>query len=102
MLRLITTRALPACLALLLLTAPSALAAGGDQIGQNIGHLFGSWAKSIFVGVCAVAALVFVVNRRFQELAIFVVIAFVVGGFVIAPTAVGGTIHDVWKTVTGK
>lgn len=85
-----------------LLTATSAFAAGrGEEIGQNLGGLLGGWAKSLYAGIAAVVALVFLLNRRFADLAIFLVAAVLVGGFVIAPHQVAGTVHDIWSTLTG-
>ena len=52
-----------------LLTA-SALAAGdGERVGENVGDLLGGWAKSLYVGIAAVVALVFLLNRKFADLA---------------------------------
>ena len=44
----------------------------------------------------------FLVNRRFAELAVFVGAALVVGGFVLARGArCRSTVHDIWATLTG-
>jgi putative copper export protein len=43
----------------------------------------------------------FLLNRRFADLAVFLVAAVLVGGFVLAPTEVAGTIRDIWRTITG-
>ena len=43
-----------------MLLAPAALAQGdGEKVGENIGNLLGGWAKSLFVGIAAVVALMF-------------------------------------------
>ncbi len=84
------------------LLAPAALAQGdGEKVGENIGNLLGGWAKSLFVGIAAVVALMFLLNRRFADLAVFMVAAVLVGGFVMAPNDVAATIRDIWKTITG-
>ena len=68
------------------LMAPTALAQGdGEKVGENIGNLLGGWAKSLYVGIAAVVALMFLLNRRFADLAVFMVAALIVGGFVMAP-----------------
>jgi hypothetical protein len=77
------------------------IAATGEQVGQNIGHLLGGWAKSLYVGVTAVMALMFLLNRRFSELALFMAAAVLVGGFVMAPTEIAGVIRGIWTTVAG-
>jgi hypothetical protein len=81
--------------------ADYALAAGdGEQVGENVGNLLGSWAKSLYVGICALVALLFLMNRRFADLAVFMVAALVVGGFVLVPDQVAGTMRDIWQTIT--
>jgi hypothetical protein len=82
--------------------APPALAAGdGERVGENIGNLLGGWAKSLYVGIGAVVALLFLLNRRFGDLAVFMVAALIVGGFVMVPDEVAGTVRDIWRTITG-
>ena len=83
------------------LLAPAALAQGdGEKVGENIGNLLGGWAKSLYVGIAAVVALMFLLNRRFADLAVFMGAALVVGGFVMAPNDIAGTVRDIWKTIT--
>ena len=82
--------------------APAALAQEGEKVGQNLGDLLGGWASSLFVGIAAIISLIFLLNRRYNELAIFVVAAIVVGGFVLAPESVAGTVKDIWDTVAGS
>ena len=45
-------------------------------------------------------ALVFLLNRRFADLAVFMVAAVVVGGFVMAPNDIAATVRDIWHTIT--
>src|SRR4051794_36545903 len=80
--------------------APVALAADGEQGGKNVGHLLGNWAHSLFVGVAGLVAVVLLISRKHTELAAFVVMAIVVGGFVMAPGDVTGMIRGIWHTVT--
>lgn len=85
-----------------LLSAPIAWAQDGEQVGDNLGDLLGGWAQALFLGIAAIVALVFLLNRRYNELALFLLAAVIVGGFVLAPDAVAGTIQDLWRTVTGS
>jgi hypothetical protein len=81
--------------------AGSAMAAGqGERVGENIGDLLGGWARSLYIGIAAVVALLFLLNRRFADMAIFMVAAMVVGGFVMAPNDIAGTVRDIWRTIT--
>jgi hypothetical protein len=54
----------------------------------------------LFSGIAAIIALVFLLNRRFADLALFLVAAVVVGGFVFAPQDIGNTVRDIWATLT--
>ena len=84
-----------------LLTGAGGVAAGdGERVGENIGDLLGGWAKSLYVGIAAIVALMFLLNRRFADLAIFMVAALIVGGFVMAPNDIAGTVRDIWQTIT--
>ncbi len=84
-----------------LMGAGPAWAAGeGERVGENIGDLLGGWSKSLFMGIAGVVALIFLLNRRFADLAIFMVAATVVGGFVMAPNDIASTVRDIWHTIT--
>src|SRR4051794_30880700 len=82
--------------------ATAAFAAGdAERGGGNVGRLLGGWARNLYVGITAGVGLVFLLNRRFADLAVFLVAATLVGGFVLAPAEVAGTIRDIWQTITG-
>ena len=88
----------------LLAVVGSAFAAGsggGEQVGENLGNMLGGWAKSLYAGIAGIVAVMFLFNRRFAELAVFVGAAIVVGGFVLAPGSVASMVHDIWATLTG-
>ena len=74
------------------LVAPVWAAGDGERVGENIGNLLGGWAKSLYVGIAAVVALMFLLNRKFADLAVFMVAALIVGGFVMAPNDVAGKV----------
>lgn len=84
----------------LVLTWPALAAGDGERVGENVGGLLGGWAKSLYVGIAGLVALVFLFNRRFADLAIFAGAAVVVGGFVMAPNDVAGMVRDIWQTIT--
>ena len=85
----------------LVLAGPVWAAGDGEKVGENVGHLLGGWAKSLYIGIAAVVALMFLLNRRFADLAIFMIAALLVGGFVMAPSDVAGMVRDIWTTITG-
>ena len=85
----------------LCLAGPAMAQGDGERVGENIGNLLGGWAESLFLGIAGLVALLFLLNRRFGDLAIFLLAATVVGGFVMAPDNIAGTIRDIWQTITG-
>jgi hypothetical protein len=85
----------------LMVVTPAFAAGDGERVGENVGKLLGGWAKSLYVGITAIVALMFLLNRRFADLVVFLLAAVLVGGFVLAPTEVAGTIRDIWHTITG-
>lgn len=89
-----------AMLVLSLAVAADAAGADGEAVGRNLGELLKGWAAAVFAGVAAIVSLVFLLNRRYNELALFILAALVVGGFVFAPTAVAETIENIWRTLT--
>ena len=83
-----------------LAAVPADAAGDGERVGENIGNLLGGWSKSLFMGIAGLVALIFLLNRRFADLAIFMVASLVVGGFVMAPDDIAGTVRDIWQTIT--
>src|SRR4051812_42761331 len=81
--------------------AVPALAAGdGERVGENLGKMLGGWAQSLYVGIAGLVALMFLLNRRFADLAVFMIAVVVVGGFVMAPGDIASTVRDIWHTLT--
>lgn len=76
-----------AVVAVLLLLAPVALAQSGNDIGRNIGDLLRGYAGQIYGGVVALFSLVFLINRRYSEMAMFLLASVVVAWMVFSPDA---------------
>ncbi len=71
------------------LFAPAAaLAASGNDVGHNIGSTLRHYAGEIYGGVLAIVGLVFLLNRKFTDLAVFFVAAVLVGWLVFSPDQV--------------
>jgi hypothetical protein len=85
----------------LMMAAPVLAAGDGEQIGKNLGDLLGGWSKSLYGGIAGLVALVFLLNRRFADLAVFMIAAVLVGGFVMAPGDIASTVRSIWHTVAG-
>jgi hypothetical protein len=80
--------ALAVVLAAALMLAPDALAAGGNDVGRNIGSTLRHYAAQIYGGVIAIVGLIFLVNRKFTDLAVFLLAAILVGWLVFSPDQV--------------
>jgi len=80
--------------------APVALAAGND-IGQNLGGLLEHYAGELYGGIVAAFSLVFLINRRYSELAVFLLAAVVVAWMVFAPAQIGSAAQAVGREIFG-
>jgi len=90
-----------AALAGLLLLAPDALAATGNNVGSNLGGLLRQYAGEIYGGIVAIVALVFLVNRRYTELGMFLLAAVVVAWMVFSPDQVANTARAIGQKILG-
>jgi hypothetical protein len=85
------------------LTAPTAAFAQnsqGERVGKNLGDMLGGWARSLFVGIAALIALKFLFERKFADLAVFLIAVVVVGGLVYAPGDIRTFVTGVWNSLT--
>ncbi|MCB0859306.1 MAG: hypothetical protein KDB54_01465 [Solirubrobacterales bacterium] len=79
------TATLLALLALVLWLLPDAsAAAGGNDVGQNIGSLLRHYAAQIYGGIIAIVGLIFLLNRRYTDLAMFFLAAILVAWLVFS------------------
>lgn len=67
--------------------APEALAAGND-VGRNLGSTLRHYAGQIYGGIVAIVGLVFLLNRRYTDLALFFLAAVLVGWLVFSPNQI--------------
>lgn len=74
--------------AVLLLAPAAALAASGNDVGHNIGSTLRHYAGEVYGGILAIVGLVFLLNRKFTDLAVFFVAAVLVGWLVFSPDQV--------------
>jgi hypothetical protein len=87
-----------AVLAVFLLAPAAALAAGND-VGRNIGSLLRHYAAQIYGGIIAIVGLVFLLNRKFTDLAVFFVAAVLVGWLVFSPDQVADAARAIGQRV---
>jgi hypothetical protein len=85
--------------ALCLWLVPDALAQSGNDVGRNLGGLLKRYAAQIYGGVIAIISLLFLLNRRYTELALFVLAAVLVAWLVFSPDQVAGTARGIGDQV---
>ncbi len=86
---------------LLGLFAPDAWAATGNDVGKNVGGLLKHYASELYGGIVAAVSLMFLVNRRYTELGVFLFAAVVVAWMVFAPDQLGSAAESIGKQVFG-
>ena len=84
----------------LLAGAPAAWASGND-VGANLSSLLEEYATELYGGIVAVVSLIFLLNRRYTELAIFLLAAIVVAWMVFAPGEIGSAAQAIGKSIFG-
>jgi len=85
--------------ALALLAEPAVALAAGNDVGHNIGQLLRHYASQIYGGVLAIVGLVFLLNRKFTDLAVFFVAAILVGWLVFSPDQVADAARAIGQRV---
>jgi hypothetical protein len=78
---------------------PDALAQSGNDVGRNLGGLLKRYAGQIYGGVIAIISLLFLLNRRYTELALFVLAAVLVAWLVFSPDQVARTARGIGDQV---
>jgi hypothetical protein len=78
--------------------APNALAAGND-VGHNLGSLLRHYAGEVYGGLVAIVGLVFLLNRRYTDLALFFLAAVLVGWLVFSPDQVANAARAIGQRV---
>jgi uncharacterized membrane protein YccC len=87
-------------LVVLAVGAPAALAAG-NNVGANLGGLLKRYAGELYGGIVAAFSLVFLINRRYSELAVFLFAAVVVAWMVFAPDQIGSAAQAIGREIFG-
>lgn len=92
----------------LLVTAPDACAQAGDQVaqagndvGRNLGGLLRRWGTQIYGGVVAIVSLLFLINQRYKDLALFLIAAVVVAWLVFSPDQVARAARGIGRQILG-
>jgi hypothetical protein len=83
----------------LLLAPAAALAASGNDVGHNIGSTLRHYAGEVYGGIIAIVGLVFLLNRKFTDLAVFFVAAVLVGWLVFSPDQVADAARAIGQRI---
>lgn len=90
---------LAAAAVLVLMVEPAFTLAAGNDVGRNIGQLLRHYASQIYGGIIAIVGLVFLLNRKFTDLAVFFVAAVLVGWLVFSPDQVADAARAIGQRV---
>lgn len=80
---------------------PAVALASGNNVGQNVANLLKGYATELYGGIVAVASLMFLVNRRYTELAVFLFAAVVVAWMVFASSEIATAAEAIGKQIFG-
>ncbi|HEX8752837.1 MAG TPA: hypothetical protein VF731_05415 [Solirubrobacterales bacterium] len=84
---------------LVLMAVPAAALAAGNDVGHNLGSLLRQYAGEVYGGIVAIVGLVFLLNRKFIDLAMFFVAAILVGWLVFSPDQVAEAARAIGQRV---
>lgn len=80
---------------------PATVLAAGNDVGRNVGDLLKHYAGEVYGGIVGVISLMFLLNRRYTELAVFLFAAIVVAWMVFAPSEIAKAAEGIGKQVFG-
>jgi hypothetical protein len=80
---------------------PADAFAAGNDVGKNVGDLLKHYAGEVYGGIVAVISLMFLLNRRYTELAVFLFASIVVAWMVFAPSEIATAAEAIGKQVFG-
>jgi hypothetical protein len=80
---------------------PVAAFASGNNVGANVAGLLKGYASELYGGIVAVVSLMFLVNRRYTELAVFLFASIVVAWMVFASADIAAAAEALGKQIFG-
>jgi hypothetical protein len=84
-----------------LMLFPAAALASGNDVGRNVANLLKGYATELYGGIVGVISLVFLINRRYTELAVFLLAAIVVAWMVFASSDIATAAEAIGKQIFG-
>jgi len=80
---------------------PVAAFASGNDVGQNIAGLLKGYATELYGGIVGVVSLMFLINRRYTELMVFLCAAIAVAWMVFASSDIASAAQAIGKQIFG-
>lgn len=80
---------------------PAAALASGNNVGANVANLLKGYASELYGGIVAIVSLMFLVNRRYTELAVFLFASIVVAWMVFEPSEIASAAEALGKQIFG-
>lgn len=90
-----------ASIVVLAIAPTAAVAASGSNVGANVANLLKGYATELYGGIVAVISLMFLLNRRYTELGVFLFAAIVVAWMVFAPSEIASAAEGIGKQIFG-
>jgi uncharacterized membrane protein YccC len=84
-----------------LMMFPVAAFASGDDVGQNVANLLKGYATELYGGIVGVVSLMFLINRRYSELVVFLCAAIAVAWMVFASSDIATAAEAIGKQIFG-
>jgi hypothetical protein len=84
-----------------LMLFPVAAFASGNNVGQNVASLLKGYATELYGGIVGVVSLMFLINRRYTELVVFLCAAIVVAWMVFASSDIASAAEAIGKQIFG-
>ncbi len=84
-----------------LLVFPVAAFASGNNVGQNIAELLKGYATELYGGIVGVVSLMFLINRRYNELMVFLCATIAVAWMVFASSDIAHAAEAIARQIFG-
>lgn len=84
-----------------LFACPAVALAADNNVGQNAADLLKGYATELYGGIVGVISLMFLINRRYTELAVFLFAAIVVAWMVFASSDIATAAEAIGKQIFG-
>jgi hypothetical protein len=81
---------------------PVAAVASGNDVGKNVANLLKGYATELYGGIVGVVSLIFLVNRRYSELVVFLFAAIAVAWMVFASADIATAAEALGKQIFGS